>query len=1188
MQKSICTTLLATLISCFTSALLSAQPVDVELKVNNSPMPISPDLYGIFFEDINYAADGGLYAELVQNRSFEYSRGDNKDWNSLSYWKLTSETPSSASIAIESTQPLNENNPHYAVVTINSPSDNNSIINDGFDGIPVIAGERYDFSIFARSIYGTISGLNINIINSNGNSIGSTSVTNITPQWSKLNAVITAKQTYPNAKLKVTIIGKGQIAIDMVSLFPQNTFKQRPNGLRADLAQAIAELEPKFVRFPGGCLAHGDGLDNMYRWKDTIGPVETRKAQRNIWRYHQTLGLGYFEYFQFCEDIGAKPLPVVPAGVCCQNSGHYLNLVPRGQQGIPMNEMDDYIQEILDLIEYANGPETSTWGAKRAAAGHPEPFNLEYLGIGNEDEITETFKTRFKMINDVVTAKHPEIIVIGTTGPFTQGRDYDEGWKFARQENVQMVDEHGYCSPSWFWSNLERFDAYPRTGPTIYLGEYAAHDNNRANTLRSALAEAAYMTTLERNGDIVKLSSYAPLLSRLNRTQWRPDMIYFDNTRISRSTNYYAQQLFSCNSGDKYLPTSVIENKKLTTADTPTSNGIILGTWNTQAEFDDVKVVRNGKAIVSDSFNTSSSNFQTLSGQWQKGSDSFAQYSNQTPALAYLPFPGDQPYTLTLKARKLSGSEGFLIGFNAINAECYTRINLGGWGNRTHALQACQEGSGTTFGPNIPGTIETDRWYNIRINVSSDSVECYLDNQLIVKEALPQIKPTPDIAASTVIDSTTGDIIIKLVCKSDTPLNTNIDLTDFGAISTKTASVTILTGDKMGENKFAQLPIITPTTKPIKVSSSFNFQTPPHSISIIRIPAAYSAKPVLKDYFKNNYYIGTALNYNQINQPNPTESDLIKSQFNAITAENAMKWGSIHPQPNKYNFTTADNFVKFGRDNNMFILGHNLIWHSQTPDWVFKDDNGNPLDRNTLLARMKDHIFTVAGRYKGRVDAWDVVNEAIEPDGTLRKSHWLNIIGDDYIAKAFQFAHQADPEAELYYNDYDMWKKDHRDAAIRLVKDLQAKGVHIDGIGMQGHWGLGYPSLREIEDSILAYSDLGLKVMITELDITVLPGAWHATGADISRNHQYQKELNPYPNSLPADIQQKLANRYVELFALFNIHSDKITRVTFWGLHDGNSWLNNFPVRGRTDYPLLFDRNYQPKPAYNAVLTPKS
>ncbi len=340
----------------------------------------------------------------------------------------------------------------------------------------------------------------------------------------------------------------------------------------------------------------------------------------------------------------------------------------------------------------------------------------------------------------------------------------------------------------------------------------------------------------------------------------------------------------------------------------------------------------------------------------------------------------------------------------------------------------------------------------------------------------------------------------------------------------------------------------------------------------------------LKEVFTEDFLIGTALNTGQVFNELPAETMLIKTHFNSITPENLLKWEKVHPSPGRYDFESADAFVNLGQQHNMSVIGHTLVWHSQTPGWVFKDAEGKPLSRDTLLARMKDHIFTVVGRYKGHIHGWDVVNEAVDDDGTLRKTKWLEIIGDDYVAKAFEYVHAADPDAELYYNDYDMWKKDHRDGVVRLVKDLQSRGLRVDGIGMQGHWGLDYPPLNEIADSINAYAALGVKVMITEMEITVLPSPWKDWGADITKSYKLEKELNPYPNGLPETMHEKLAARYAEFFSLFHKHADKISRVTFWGVQDGNSWRNNWPVRGRTDYPLIFDRNCEPKRAFGAVI----
>jgi alpha-L-arabinofuranosidase len=556
----------AFLLLAFGTSALSALPTRepstaVTVQAGTPGKAISPDLVGVFFEDLNYAADGGLYAELVQNRSFEYQATEQPDWGPLTGWEFVKRGGGGEGILwMDSSGPVHPNNPHCALILIKSPGEGVGLSNAGFDGIPVNTGEKYDFSVFARmlNVGGRPVGklpLSVRLETKDGAVLGEAGVEASDPaEWKHLTATLTASQTVPDARLVVLARSPGLIALDEISLFPQKTFKGRKNGLRADLAQAIADLHPKFMRFPGGCLAHGDGIGNIYRWKDTIGPVEQRKGQLNLWRYHQSVGLGYFEYFQFCEDIGAKPLPVVAAGVSCQNSTRTRGT---GQQCIPMADMPAYVQDVLDLIEYANGPATSNWGAKRAAAGHPEPFGLEYLGIGNEDKITDGFEARFKMIFDAVKAKHPEITVVGTVGPSPDGDDFNRGWKFASELHVPIVDEHYYQRPQWFWDNLARYDTYDRAKPHVYVGEYAAHDDKRRNTLRSALAEAAHLTSLERNADVVSFASYAPLLARRGHTQWSPDMIYFTGTEVFPTINYYVQQLFSLNSGDAWLTTTV-------------------------------------------------------------------------------------------------------------------------------------------------------------------------------------------------------------------------------------------------------------------------------------------------------------------------------------------------------------------------------------------------------------------------------------------------------------------------------------------------------------------------------------------------------------------------------------------------------------------------------------------------------
>ena len=540
------------------------KPVEAMVRIHPSQgKAISEHLMGIFFEDINYGADGGLYAELVQNRDFEYSAADRREWTPTTAWTLH-QNGQEATLEVGTDQPLHANNPHYAV--LQASAEGTSVLrNGGWDGIALKQGERYDFSLFGRVPAGSRGGkLKVQLLDKEGREVAATTVSVSSAQWKKRTATLVPDVTVSDAVLAITPQAAGTYHLDMISLFPRNTFKGRKNGLRADLAQTLVDLKPRFVRFPGGCVAHGNGLDNIYDWKGSIGPLEARKPMFNLWGYHQTRGLGYFEYFQFCEDIGAEPVPVVAAGVPCQNSGvpgHRSKdeLTTMGQQrGLPMSEMPAYVQDVLDLIEYANGDAKKTeWGRKRAEAGHPKPFNLKYIGIGNEDLITEVFEERFTMIYNAVREKYPEVTVIGTVGPFYEGSDYDAGWKLADKLDIPMVDEHYYVSPGWLIYNQDYYDRYDRNKSKVYLGEYAAHLPGRPNNIETALAEALYLTAVERNADVVTMTSYAPLLAKEHHTQWNPDMIYFNNTEVKPTVGYYAQQMYGQNSGTRYLPSTL-------------------------------------------------------------------------------------------------------------------------------------------------------------------------------------------------------------------------------------------------------------------------------------------------------------------------------------------------------------------------------------------------------------------------------------------------------------------------------------------------------------------------------------------------------------------------------------------------------------------------------------------------------
>lgn len=532
-----------------------AQTKTLIIKAGAPTASIRSTMWGIFFEDINFAADGGIYAELVKNRSFEF-------YKPLMGWKKLGEKYTGQFQIV--TRP-DENNPRF--LRIESPDGNElGLENEGFRGMGVKVGENYDFSVMAHQASGN-SALKIELLDSTGNVIGQTEVKNFNGDWKKYEKQFPSSKTDAKAKLRLTFSGKGVLEIDMVSLFPEHTWKNRKNGLRADLVQKLADLKPGFLRFPGGCIVEGHELATRYQWKKTVGDVDERKLIINRWNtemkdhqtpdYFQSFGLGFFEYFLLAEDIGAEPLPILNCGMACEFNSCEL---------APLDGLDPFIQDILDLIEFANGATTTKWGKLRADMGHSAPFNLKMIGVGNEQWGTQ-YIDRLKIILKTLREKHPEITYVGGSGPSPDGKDFDYLWTQMRELKVPMVDEHFYRSPDWFLHQAGRYDNYDRNGPKVFAGEYAAHDKEgkeaeSRNTWRSALAEAALMTGLERNADVVHMASYAPLFGNVNAWQWRPDLIWFNSLQVAATPNYYVQKLFSTNSGTDIV-SALVDGKPL-------------------------------------------------------------------------------------------------------------------------------------------------------------------------------------------------------------------------------------------------------------------------------------------------------------------------------------------------------------------------------------------------------------------------------------------------------------------------------------------------------------------------------------------------------------------------------------------------------------------------------------------------
>ncbi len=563
----------------------------IKMDVDKIGSTIQPTMYGVFFEDINFGADGGLYAELIKNRSFEFE------------YPFTGWTPF-GDVSIRSDKPCFDRNPHYARLINRKQLTGTGLINEGFKGIGIKTNEKYDLSFYARTLKNETMKLKIEIVSDKNDIIESKEVSINSKSWNKYMITFAPMQTCSKSSIRITMLTTGVLDIEHISLFPQETFNNRSNGLRKDLAMALKDLKPGVFRFPGGCIVEGTDLSTRYQWKNTIGPVENRPININRWNYtfsykkfpdyYQSYGLGFYEYFVLSEDIGAEPLPVLNCGLSCQ----YENNDPN--QNCPVDKLEPYIEDALDLIEFANGPITSTWGKIRADMGHPAPFNLKMIAIGNEQWGT-LYTERLEPFVKAIRAKYPNIKIIGSSGPQAEGKDFDFLWPEMKRIGVDLVDEHYYRSPEWFLSNANRYDSYDRNGPKVFAGEYACHAPDKENSFLTALSEAAFMTGLERNADVVHLCTYAPLFAHKEAWQWRPDLIWFDNLSFVKTPNYYVQQLFGNNAGTHVLALTMNgkavsgqQNLYATAASDATDNTLIIKIANTGIDQKKISFILDG------------------------------------------------------------------------------------------------------------------------------------------------------------------------------------------------------------------------------------------------------------------------------------------------------------------------------------------------------------------------------------------------------------------------------------------------------------------------------------------------------------------------------------------------------------------------------------------------------------------
>lgn len=798
----------------------------ITVNADQAGPDIAPTMYGAFYEDINQGADGGIYAELVQNRSFEFNSTDNRAYTPLSAWEVLQRGSAGTATVQNDDYRLNENNRNYLLVEAATAGAGTGagvgVLNSGWNGGHRLeARKKYEYSVWARTSNPAGSTLAVALETPEGARLDLASIKVKGDAWKKYNVTLSPKSTTASGRLSTVVQGTGTVRLDMISLMPQETWNG--HGLRKDLAEKIAELNPGFLRFPGGCIVNTGSYESYsapnytrsrtYQWKETIGPVEQRPANRNFWGYNQTYGLGYMEYFQWAEDLKAIPVPVVPVGVtgCGDN------------RAVPdQATLDKYIQDTLDLIEFANGDASTEWGAKRIAYGHPAPYNLDRISLGNEEYKPE-FKAYFTQFQDAVEAAYPDIKVIGNTGPDDQGANFDDLSKFNADRKVDFVDEHYYNSPDWFLTNNHRYDSYDRDSYKVFLGEFAS----LANKPENALAEASFMTGLERNADVVRMASYAPLIANEANVQWSPDLMFFNGTSIRTTPNFEVQKLFMNNVGSHVVPSSQDNPASLVA---PITGQIGLSTWATAARYDDVTVTStDGSQLFADDFSGTASAWTGNGvGTWSVQDGAYVQSS--TTALNTMVTAGNPAwsnYTLNTKATKTAGAEGFLIAFGVKDTGNYYWWNLGGWNNSKSVVEKAVNGAKSTL-IETGTTIETGRQYDVRIEVTGPTAKLYLDN--VLWGTIDETPVDPIYSVSTK-DAETGETIVKVVNTSGDAADVDIKVAGTAAIGSN-AAVTTLTTTSDGQNLVPATSVFT------GAGASFTYKFQPKSVTFIRLAPA--------------------------------------------------------------------------------------------------------------------------------------------------------------------------------------------------------------------------------------------------------------------------------------------------------------------------------------------------------------
>ncbi|MCU7552094.1 DUF1080 domain-containing protein [Chitinophagaceae bacterium LB-8] len=790
------------------SSVLNAQPnkadkAKITVEVNRPGHRIPSTLFGAFFEDINHSSDGGLYPELIRNRSFE-------DSDTLQNWKFINlNGASSASVInVDALYPptggLNVFNRKYLSIQVRGEF---KLENRGFWGMSIVKGNSYTFKLAARSGEGFSAPLKVSIVSAAGTELASAEVKGFDAGWKYYTVNLTAEGSDPKARIEIGANGNGRLYMDMVSLIPDQTWKG--HGLRRDLAGALNAMQPKVFRFPGGCWVEGDHFRQMNNWKKTVGNIDTRTSSWNFWGYNASRGLGFHEYLQLAEDLGAEPLFCINAGISHKDF-------------VPMDQMGQWVQDALDAMEYANGPENSVWGSIRAKNGHPKPFSMKYIEIGNENG-GDQYAERWRLIAEAIRSKYPEITLI-----------VNNWGGYPKDPLPDLIDEHYYDNPEWFIMNTNKYDNYDRKGPKIFVGEYAVTSKTGNGNLRGAIGEAAWMTGLERNSDVVTMSAYAPLFCNVNHKVWPINLINFDSYRWYGLPGYYVQQLFAQNQGTVSLPVNVEGAPLLTFYN---KGGLGLGTANNSAEFKDLKVLASdGRVLFQSDFTKNIDDWQKAGGEWLVKDGVLRQSATGTNTSVFFGDKSWTDYTITFKGRKISGDNGILVYFRNQNKDDQMRWEIGGNKNTEFVLD-----NGFSR-QSVPGSIEAGRWYDIKVEVKGGAAKGYLDGKLIQEISNPGIK-TSSICVSATNDERSGDIILKVVNAAAGAVKTEINLSGAENLTGRGKSFILTSASPLDENTMEQPTKVSPKTENVKFSGTkIILSFPGNSLTILRLQTFYKPK----------------------------------------------------------------------------------------------------------------------------------------------------------------------------------------------------------------------------------------------------------------------------------------------------------------------------------------------------------